>query len=178
MVRSGEVASNSLTDCHTLGFRFRVSGFGFPVSGNRKPETPVSAPTANMLLPFPWPEFPMKREEIDFPTEHDPLRDDVGELGSMVGDLLREQCGERLFMRVETARAAAIDRRNGVTGSDAMEAQCRFDDPRQGLDFVRGFAAWFRMVNLAEQVHRIRRQRAWAAGSEPQPESLEAVLKD
>jgi len=131
-----------------------------------------------MLLPFPWPEFPMKREEIDFPTEHDPLRDDVGELGSMVGDLLREQCGERLFMRVETARAAAIDRRNGVTGSDAMEAQCRFDDPRQGLDFVRGFAAWFRMVNLAEQVHRIRRQRAWAAGSEPQPESLEAVLKD
>src|SRR6056297_2988432 len=158
---------------------FQVSGFRFPETGNRKPETgnPFSAPTANMLLPFQWSEFPMKREEIDFPVEHDPLRDDVGELGSMVGDLLREQCGERLFMRVETARAAAIDRRNGVTGSDAMEAQCRFDDPRQGLDFVRGFAAWFRMVNLAEQVHRIRRQRAWAAGAEPQPESLEAVLE-
>ena len=119
----------------------------------------------------------MKREEIDFPAEHDPLRDDVGELGSMVGDLLREQCGERLFMRVESARAAAIDRRNGATGSDALEAQCRFEDPDQALDFVRGFAAWFRMVNLAEQVHRIRRQRDWAAGSEPQPESLEAVLE-
>jgi len=130
-----------------------------------------------MLLPFPWPEFPMKREEIDFPAEHDPLRDDVGELGSMVGDLLREQCGERLFMRVETARAAAIDRRNGATGSDALGNQCRFDEPTQALDFVRGFAAWFRMVNLAEQVHRIRRQRAWATGKEPQPESLEAVLR-
>src|SRR6056297_2524329 len=118
----------------------------------------------------------MKREEIDFPAEHDPLRDDVGELGSMVGELLREQCGENLFMRVETARAAAIDRRNGATRGDALESQCRFDDPIEALDFVRGFAAWFRMVNLAEQVHRIRRQRAWAAGSDPQPESLEAVL--
>lgn len=118
----------------------------------------------------------MKREEIDFPTEHDPLRDDVGELGSMVGDMLREQCGVHLFMQVESARSAAIDRRNGKTGSDALEDRCRFDDSAEAQDFVRGFSAWFRMVNLAEQVHRIRRQRAWAAGSEPQPESLEAVL--
>jgi len=118
----------------------------------------------------------MKREEIDFPEEHEPLRDDVGELGRMVGELLREQSGEPLFLRVESARAAAIDRRNGLADSGDLEQHCRFDDPVEALDFVRGFAAWFRMVNLAEQVHRIRRQRAWAAGAEPQPESLEAVL--
>ena len=118
----------------------------------------------------------MKREEIDFPSEHEPLRDDVGVLGSMVGDLLREQCGDRLFMRVESAREVAIDRRNGAADSGALERVCRFDDPNEALDFVRGFAAWFRMVNLAEQVHRIRRQRAWAASDQPQPESLEAVL--
>ncbi len=118
----------------------------------------------------------MRREEIDFPTEHEPLREDVGELGALVGDLLREQCGERLFMRVESARATAIDRRSAKADCGALEQACRFDDPAAALDFVRGFAAWFRMVNLAEQVHRIRRQRAWAAGERPQPESLESVL--
>lgn len=119
----------------------------------------------------------MKREEIDFPAEHEPLREDVGALGSMVGEMLREQCGEMLFARVEAARAAAIDRRNGKADSRPLEQACRFDGAAEALDFVRGFAAWFRMVNLAEQVHRIRRQRAWAAGAEPQPESLEAVLE-
>jgi len=129
-----------------------------------------------MLLSMPPQEFPMKREEIDFPPEHEPLRDDVGVLGRMVGDLLREQCGEALFMRVESAREVAIDRRNAAVDSGALEQVCRFEDSTEALDFVRGFAAWFRMVNLAEQVHRIRRQRAWAASDEPQPESLEAVL--
>ena len=118
----------------------------------------------------------MRREEIDFPPEHEPLRDDVGELGALVGDLLREQCGERLFTRVESARATAIDRRRGSADSPALERACRFENATAALDFVRGFAAWFRMVNLAEQVHRIRRQRAWAASDRPQPESLESVL--
>jgi len=118
----------------------------------------------------------MRREQVDFPPEHEPLRQDVGELGAMVGELLREQCGESLFARVESARATAIDRRSGKADRGALEAACRFDDPAAALDFVRGFAAWFRMVNLAEQVHRIRRQRDWAASAEPQPESLEAVL--
>jgi phosphoenolpyruvate carboxylase len=118
----------------------------------------------------------MRREEIDFPPEHEPLRDDVGELGALIGDLLQEQCGAGLFTRVESARATAIDRRRGSADSAALERACRFDDPAPALDFVRGFAAWFRMVNLAEQVHRIRRQRAWAASERPQPESLESVL--
>jgi len=118
----------------------------------------------------------MKREEIDFPAEHEALRQDVGALGGMVGELLREQCGSSLFERVEQARATAIERRAGEASGADLHAACRFDAPDQALDFVRGFAAWFRMVNLAEQVHRIRRQRAWAGSEQPQPESLEAVL--
>lgn len=118
----------------------------------------------------------MKREEIDFPPEHEALREDVGALGSMVGDLLREQRGESLFARVESARATAIDRRIGNAGGEELRRACAFEAPGEALDFVRGFAAWFRMVNLAEQVHRIRRQREWAADARPQPESLEAVL--
>lgn len=118
----------------------------------------------------------MKREEIDFPPEHEALRQDVGALGAMVGDLLREQCGERLFMRVEQARNLAISRRSGEAEIEELQPLCSFDQPAEAMDFVRGFAAWFRMVNLAEQVHRIRRQREWALRQQAQPEGLEAVL--
>ena len=119
----------------------------------------------------------MRRDQIDFPARHEPLREDVSILGSLVGDLLREQCGEKLFMRVESARSAAIDRRLGQETGDQLETLCRFDEFDQASDFVRGFAAWFRMVNLAEQVHRIRRRRQYQAeGAGFQPESLVDVL--
>ncbi len=119
----------------------------------------------------------MKRDQIDFPPQHEPLREDVGLLGSLVGDLLREQCGERLFDRVETARAAAIDRRAEQGDGEKLEALCRFDDCDEATNFVRGFTTWFRMVNLAEQVHRIRRRRQYQAeGAGNQPDSLADVF--
>jgi len=119
----------------------------------------------------------MKRDQIDFPARHEPLRVDVSELGAMVGELLLEQCGEAVFERIEAARSAAIDRRGGGA-SDALESLTRIEDAAEATDFVRGFAAWFRMVNLAEQVHRIRRRRQYQAeGAGIQPESLADALE-
>jgi phosphoenolpyruvate carboxylase len=119
----------------------------------------------------------MKRDEIDFPARHEPLRVDVSMLGSMVGELLLEQCGEGVFDQVEAARSAAIERRAGAS-SEQLESLTRIDDPAEATNFVRGFAAWFRMVNLAEQVHRIRRRRQYQAeGAGIQPESLAAALQ-
>ncbi|TVQ36801.1 MAG: phosphoenolpyruvate carboxylase [Wenzhouxiangella sp.] len=119
----------------------------------------------------------MKREQIDFPPQHEPLRDDVSLLGGLVGDLLKEQCGQSLFDRVEAARAAAIERRAGDDERSDLEALCKFEDWSEATDFVRGFAAWFRMVNLAEQVHRIRRRRQYQAeGAGAQPDSLADVM--
>ncbi|WP_376690649.1 phosphoenolpyruvate carboxylase [Wenzhouxiangella sp. EGI_FJ10409] len=120
----------------------------------------------------------MKRQDIDFPTEHQPLRDDVSELGAMIGELLREQCGDELFERVETARSAGIARRVGDDDGETLLEQCRVDDSAEASAFVRAFAAWFRMVNLAEQVHRIRRRREYmAAGAGVQPDSLADVFE-
>lgn len=117
----------------------------------------------------------MKREEIDFPSEHEALRQDVRALGGMVGELLREQGGKGLFEKVEAAREAAIARRAGEQDAD-LEGQCQFDDGLQAGAFVRAFAAWFRVVNLAEQVHRIRRQQDRAVDGEVQPVGLEDAL--
>ena len=120
----------------------------------------------------------MKRDQIDFPARHEALRDDVSLLGRLIGRLLREQCGETLFERVELARAAAIDRRSGAASRQVLADLCLFDDTAFATDFVRGFTAWFRAVNLAEQVHRIRRRREYSkAGTGLQPDSLADVFR-
>ena len=46
-----------------------------------------------------------------FEDKDQALRDDVRTLGTMVGDLIREQGGEELFEFVETARRRSIRRR-------------------------------------------------------------------
>ncbi|MEM1080405.1 MAG: phosphoenolpyruvate carboxylase [Pseudomonadota bacterium] len=119
----------------------------------------------------------MKREEIDFPPEHAALRADVGLLGTVVGELLQEQCGQALFDRIEHARSAAIARRNEEPDGARLESLCQFAHVSEAGNFVRGFTIWFRMVNLAEQIHRIRRQRDWALSEQPQPDSLEATFQ-
>ncbi|MGA9342223.1 MAG: phosphoenolpyruvate carboxylase [Rhodanobacteraceae bacterium] len=105
------------------------------------------------------------------------LRDDVGRLGRLVGQLLVEQEGEAFFARVEAARTASIARRER---GDSLEPLAR---TLQGLDAAtadamsRAFATYFQVVNIAERVHRVRRRRDYEiASAAPQPEGLRDVL--
>lgn len=98
--------------------------------------------------------------EVPFRTEDEPLRRDVGRLGELVGEVIREQGGSELFERVEQARHAAIRRREG-TGHEATELEGALADLEAGeaAEIVRAFSTYFQVVNLAERVHRIRRGR-------------------
>ncbi len=100
-----------------------------------------------------------KRQDIQFSEREAQLRRDVHELGVVVGELLREQCGEELYEAVEAARRAAIGRREGDReSSERLDAIIRKLDLPQTRDFVRAFSIYFQMVNTAEQVHRLRRR--------------------
>ncbi len=55
----------------------------------------------------------MNRNDIQFPARHAALRDDVHQLGGLVGEVLREQGGAALFDLVEHDRTLAIRRRDG-----------------------------------------------------------------
>ena len=109
-----------------------------------------------------WSYKSLRRQDISFEDKDQALRDDVRTLGSMLGDLIREQSGDELYEFVETARLRAIRRREGnekpgeelaelVDGLDADEA----------LQVIRSFSTYFQMVNTAEKVHRIRRRREY-----------------
>ncbi|HET9836232.1 MAG TPA: phosphoenolpyruvate carboxylase, partial [Rhodanobacteraceae bacterium] len=120
----------------------------------------------------------MNRTDILFPDSTSALRDDVNELATLLGDILREQGGDELFDQVERARVAAIGRREGrETDGAALASLCSGNEAGAATELARAFGAYFYAVNLAEQVHRIRRQRAYQmpdAGA--QPAGLEAAL--
>jgi phosphoenolpyruvate carboxylase len=120
----------------------------------------------------------MYRHEIQFPPKDAALRDDVHDLGALVGEIIEEQGGAGLFDLVEGDRVAAIRRREGdPEGVRALRARVADRDPAAAKDLVRAFSTWFQVVNLAEQVHRIRRRRQYFLDSDhPQPEGVEDAL--
>ncbi|MGH8264695.1 MAG: phosphoenolpyruvate carboxylase, partial [Steroidobacteraceae bacterium] len=105
-------------------------------------------------------------------------RDDVHDLGALVGEVIREQGGTRLFDLVEGDRVAAIRRREGAPDAEAaLRARVTDREPDAARDLVRAFSIWFQVVNLAEQVHRIRRRREYFRDSaHPQPGGVEALV--
>ena len=122
----------------------------------------------------------MSRTDIQFPPEHAALREDVHALGELIGEILREQGGQPLFELVELDRRAAISRRDGDEQA-ALELAASVKDrpPELARDLVRAFSMWFRTVNLAEKVHRIRRRREYFRGSaHPQPGGVESAIAE
>jgi len=117
-------------------------------------------------------DFPVSlRQNIHFPAKDIALRDDVHALGQLVGEVLRDQGGDRLLEQVEADRTASIRRRDGEPEA-AVEVMVRASDraPAEARDLIRAFSTWFQVVNLAEKVHRIRRRRAYQSRSDrPQP---------
>ena len=114
----------------------------------------------------------MNRHDIEFPAKHTALREDVHALGVMLGEVLREQGGSSLYDIVELDRQGAIARR-AVEGESADHLAQRVQNRPPGVarDLERAFTMWFQAVNLAENVHRIRRRREYFLkdSARPQP---------
>ncbi len=102
----------------------------------------------------------LRRQDITFEDKDQSLRDDVRSLGTMLGNLIKEQDGEELFDLVENARLRAIRRREGneVPGEELAKLVENLR-PEVALELIRSFSTYFQMVNTAEKVHRIRRRR-------------------
>jgi phosphoenolpyruvate carboxylase len=114
---------------------------------------------------------------IYFPLEDLSLRDDVGALGAIVGEVIQEQAGERVLGAIESARRAAIRRRQG--DPDATdELTSVLADLEDVASFIRGYSVYFQVVNVAERVHRIRRRRDYyTPGAGPQPGGIQDAVQ-
>ena len=110
----------------------------------------------------------------------DRLRDDVRTLGSLLGDVIREQGGEALLQLVEEVRHASIRLREQPDPAAEVRLVMRVDglSLAELYGLVRAFAVYFHLINLAEEHHRLRtlRQREQHAAPSPRPESIAAAL--
>jgi phosphoenolpyruvate carboxylase len=89
------------------------------------------------------------------------LHDDVGMLGSLLGEILEALEGKALFAHVELARQSARARRDGEAGAEQRFARVLEGlAPDEGIAVTRAFSSWFGLVNLAERVDRIRYRRS------------------
>lgn len=109
----------------------------------------------------------------DIETKTLPLRHDVRSLGTLLGQVIREQEGDALFDAVESLRQLAIRHRehdlgDAITGpADADTALMRDAERivdalhvRDAYKLTKAFAIYFELTNLAETAHRKRRRRA------------------
>ncbi len=122
---------------------------------------------------------PSNRDLLAAAPEDAPLRADVRALGRLVGEVISEQCGEDFYATVEAVRRAAIARRRGEAGAgEALSTRLHSLDATAAGELVRAFATYFQVVNLVEEVDRIRRLRErQRQGESPEMEGLVDAFK-
>ena len=109
----------------------------------------------------------------DNPAEYNPQRDKelrsrVKLFGNLLGEVLKEQAGERVFAAVETLRKGFISLRKEEDHDKRLRLMrliSKLDD--QALtQVVRAFAIYFSLVNIAEEEfqHKRRRRRISKGG--------------
>ncbi|NCA14304.1 MAG: phosphoenolpyruvate carboxylase, partial [Proteobacteria bacterium] len=122
---------------------------------------------------------------------NDLLARDVNVLGTILGDVLREVAGNDAFELVEEFRALAkafrraVDEAEGdasrwaAAGEALINRASDLDLPQAHL-LVRAFTAYFHLVNLAEERHRLRvlRMRELAGGDSPRSESIAQAMAE
>jgi len=120
------------------------------------------------------------RELLGDPPElkEKPLRRDVSSLGRLLGNVIKEQEGQRLFQTVESLRTLSIAGRAGQAATDARSEIVHRITVNEANKLAKAFAIYFELTNLAETNHRKRRRRATqlAADIAPQPGTFKGTL--
>src|SRR6056297_1587073 len=88
------------------------------------------------------------------------VRQDVRELGALLGDVLKEQTSSESFETVEDLRQSAIAYREGdIDSREELRETFEQLSPSEEGDVARAFATYFELINLAEERERVRAVR-------------------
>ena len=119
-----------------------------------------------------------------------PLRRDVRSLGRLLGEVLKEQVGDKLFSAVEELRLLLIEHRElHAQPEHDLDQERRLIERAERIvtdlnvaeahQMTKAFAIYFELTNLAETNHRKRRRRAAQTSPEllAQPGSFLGTLR-
>ena len=135
------------------------------------PSGPAVTDAAASLLAGPS----VRREDV-------PLHDDVRWLAAALGRVIRQQEGDEAYETIERLRAASRSRRHGEPDAPSL-AMLLDQVSRLPLELcavtARAFTLFFLLINTAEQVHRVRRTRAYRTTEteDPQPASARWAMR-
>lgn len=102
------------------------------------------------------------------------VRQDVRELGSLLGDVLAAQASDEAFEAVEALRTTAIEyRQDDRTSREALRENIASLSPEHRRSVARAFTTYFELINLAEERERVR-----AVRTESQNQTLEGSFDD
>src|SRR5437870_7428533 len=88
------------------------------------------------------------RELLGNPTEvkEKPLRRDVGSLGRLLGNVIKEQEGQKLFETVEALRTLSIAGRAGQSSLDVRNDIVRRLTVSEAAKLAKAFAIYFELT--------------------------------
>jgi phosphoenolpyruvate carboxylase len=115
---------------------------------------------------------------MTFAPAGDPLGDDIRLLGRIVGDVVRDQAGEKTFHLVEAVRRTAVEaRRSGTDPLGDLTDLLAAADLDQALHLIRAFGWLSLLVNTVEDVHLERRRLEHAeSDTAPRPGGIAAAV--
>lgn len=113
------------------------------------------------------------------PSAND-LRKDVRFLTTLLGDVIREQEGEKLFAKIEEIRnlAKSIRQEPKPTLIEEQKKLIRSLDLDDAYKIGRAFTIYFQLVNIAEEMERIRRIRNYEKDANARQDMSMAKLFD
>ncbi len=128
---------------------------------------PGDEPATPSSLPGPM----VRREDV-------PLHDDVRWLAAALGRVIRALEGENAYTTIETLRAACRARRraepDAPTLGSLLESVAAMPLEVSAVA-ARAFTLFFLLINTAEQVHRVRRARAYRGNESAGPQPASAL---
>jgi phosphoenolpyruvate carboxylase len=148
----------------------------------------------SLWTPASWQDRLAELEASTGERKEAPLRRDIRSLGTLLGQVLREQGGNALggslFEAVEALRRTAIARREAEAAGNIDAARKDLGqaeelthrvaaEAKTAYFLARAFAFYFELINLAETNHRKRRRRSAMldANASPQRGSLRGTLR-
>jgi phosphoenolpyruvate carboxylase len=106
------------------------------------------------------------------------VRQDVRELGALLGDVLADQASQSAFETVEALRTSAIDYRDGERDSRGpLHDELDTLTPELESVVARAFTTYFELINLAEERERVRAIRQGSQDGDLE-DSLEAAVEE
>ena len=122
-----------------------------------------------------------KEELIPLAPSQNQLRQDIRFLSKILAEIIREQQGEDLLLKIEEIRTLAQEIRTKhnplmVESQKKLINSLTLDE---AYNIARAFTIYFQLVNIAEEVQRVRRLRDYERSPEVfQEMSLKKLFKD